>query len=218
MNESKKINLYWEYLYMLVLTAIICLLPLLYYQAPVSVMLITLLLALIIIIIIWRRSLSKRLLYFLDLLNIFVAGSLAFLVMLILRNTPNTIITLITFIVLYDVYSFTKRGKHTLNAKLISQASTLVRLSICLPVPGKPGLQPIIGIGDLYFYSVMALFALDTYGTMSYSKVVIILIAGQLGNILIISLIKNKSWYKGFPATLFPGMFYLILLLFRLVK
>ena len=218
MKENKKTNLFWEYLYMLLITATISLLPLLYYQALVPVMLLILLSTLALIIVIWRKPMSKSLLYLLNLLNVIAVGSFAFFILLILRNTPESIISLIIVIVLLDVYSFTKRGKNTLNAKLIAQPTALARLSFCLPVPGKPGLQPIIGVGDLYFYSVMALFALDTYNILSYFIVVIILITGQLSNILFIYYIKDKSWYKGFPATLFPGLLYLVLLISGIIK
>lgn len=218
MNENKKPNLYFEYFYMLAITATICLLPLLYYKMSVSAMLIVFIIVLTVIITIWRKPMSRKLLYLLDILNVIAAISFSFLIMLILGDAKASIVSFIIAIVILDVYSFTRRGKHTLNAKLIANTSTLARLSICLPVPGKPGLQPLIGIGDLYFYTVMCLFALDLYGTSHYYIVILILVIGQLANIILISLTFRKKWYKGFPATLFPGLFYLVSLVLGVIK
>lgn len=208
--ENMKRKLFWEFIYMIIITAAICSTTLLYYQMTIPVMATIFVIALTVIIIIWKKPMSRNLLLILNILNVIAVACFAYFLVHIMKQSPASIYGFIAAVITMDVFSFTKRGKNTMNAKLMNNTSALPRLSICLPVPKKPGLQPIIGIGDLNFYSVMTLFALNINGFSSFYIVTLLLVTGQLLNILVISLIKNKTWYRGFPATLFPGLIYLI--------
>lgn len=197
---------------MLGMTAIICILAILLNKLALPVMIIVSFINLVGIVVLWFRPLTKKLLYALNVLNSLGAASLAYFIATILIKSVDSFFAMVTIIVVMDVFSFTKAGKKTSNAKLINNNNTLARLSICLPVVGKPGLQPIIGVGDLYFYSAIILFSLHNFGVSVLGGIYLLMLVGQIANIIVILFIQNKIWYKGFPATLFPGIFYLIVL------
>jgi hypothetical protein len=203
-------ELKWEYGYMLGMTTISCILAYLLNKMILPVIFILFLVDLAGIIVLWTKQLSRKLLYLLNVLNIFASVSFSYLLFTMFIKSVDSFATVVIVIIVMDVFSFTKAGKKTPNSRLISNNNTLVRLSICLPVPGKLGLQPIIGVGDLYFYSAISVFSLHFFSANFFGHTLLLLLAGQLINILLIAIIKNKIWYKGFPATLFPGIFYLI--------
>jgi len=212
MSKIDKKKLTWEYGYMLGMTAIICILAFFLNKMALPVIIIVFLVDIAGIVVLWSRSLSRKLLYLLNVLNSLAAASLAYLLVTVLIKSVDSFLAVIIIIVVMDVFSFTKAGKITPNSRLVNNNNTLARLCICLPVAGKPGLQPIIGVGDLYFYSAILSFSLHNFGVNIWSKIFLLILVGQLVNIALISIIKNKIWYKGFPATLFPGIFYLIVL------
>jgi hypothetical protein len=164
---------------------------------------------LIFIILLWTKKLSKKTLYFLDILNLLEANLVGYLIIYIVISSSDTMIGILCGVIVADVFSFTKSGKNTLNAKLVGNINTLAKLSICLPVPKKQGLSPIVGVGDLIFYSMIIMHSIKYQGiSVGYISFLLIL-AGQTANILFISIIIRKNWYKGFPATLFPGVFFI---------
>lgn len=213
----EKKSLAWGYSYMLGITSIICILAALVNKITLMVISIVFLINIVGIIVLWTRPLSKKSLYLLNIFNILAASSFAYLIIAFLIDSIESFVVMITIIVVMDVFSFTKKGKMTPNARLMNNNNALARLCICLPVPKKPGLQPVIGVGDLYFYSAIMFFSLHTFGVSVLGKVFLLIFVGQLTNIILISIIKNKVWYKGFPATLFPGAFYLVGLLSRFI-
>jgi hypothetical protein len=206
-SKMDKKNLSWEYSYMLGMTIIICILAALLNNFTLPVVIVAVLMDITVIIVLWTRALSRKLLYLLNVFNCLAAASLAYLIVTFILKTVDSFVAMIIVIIVVDVFSFTKKGKTTPNARLMNNTNTLARLCICLPVAGKPGLQPIIGVGDLYFYSTMLLFSLHIIGTYAFWKFSLLILAGQLANIILISAIRNKNWFKGFPATLFPGIF-----------
>jgi hypothetical protein len=159
-------------------------------------------------ILLWSRKLSKKTLYLNNILNILAANLIAYFLIGYLMKSQDTITGLIIGVVGMDVFSFTKRGKNTLNAKLAGNINTLARLSICLPIPGHPGLQQIIGIGDLLYYSIITMYYINAYGMLTGLKAGMIILFGQIVNIISTEVLKKiqKEQYKGFPATLFPGL------------
>lgn len=197
---------------MLAMTAISCILALLLNKINLPFVFILFLIGLAVIIELWTKPISRKLLYLLNVLNCLVSASFAYLLITLFIKSVDSFFTVVIIIVVMDIFSFTKAGKKTPNARLINNNDTLARLSICLPVPGKIGFQPIIGVGDLYFYSAMTVFSLHNYSDNFFGYILFFLVIGQLINILLISIIKNRTWYKGFPATLFPGIFYLIIM------
>ncbi|RDU23222.1 hypothetical protein [Anaerosacchariphilus polymeriproducens] len=211
-DKKVKKELAWEYGYMLAMTAISCILAYLLNKLILPAIFIILLAVLVGIVVLWTKPISRKLLYLHNILNSLASVSFAYLLVTVFIKSVDSFITVVIIIVVMDLFSFTKAGKKTPNAKLINNNNTLARLSICLPVPGKPGLQPIIGVGDLYFYSAMSVFSLHIFGVNVFGNIFCLILVGQLINILLISIIKNKIWYKGFPATLFPGIFYLIIM------
>jgi len=205
-------ELTWEYGYMLIMTAISCILAFLLNKMILPTIFILLIVNLAGIVVLWIKPLSRKLLYLLNVLNCLASVSFAYLLVTVFIKSVDNFFSVVIIIVVMDVFSFTKAGKNTPNARLINKNNTLARLSICLPVPGKLGLQPIIGVGDLYFYSAISVFSLHIFSANFFCYILLLVLVGQLINILLISLIKNKTWYKGFPATLFPGIFYLIIM------
>jgi len=212
MDQTGKKKLTQEFGYMLGMTAIICILSFLFSVMSLPVAILVLLLDITGIVVLWLKPLSRKSLYLLNVLNSLGAASLAYLIVNVIIKSVDSFAAMIIIIVVMDVFSFTKAGKKTPNAKLVHNNNTLARLCICLPVAGKPGLRPIIGVGDLYFYSAILLFSLHIFDGNVFGLIFLLLLLGQLANIIFISIIKNKIWYKGFPATLFPGIFYLIVL------
>ena len=212
MSKIVQKELTWEYCYMLGMTVISCILAFLLNKMILPAVFILFVLNLAGIAVLWMKVLNRKLLYTLNVLNCLASVSFAYLLVTVFIKSVDGIFTVVIIIVVMDVFSFTKAGKHTPNARLINKNNTLARLSICLPVPGKPGLQPIIGVGDLYFYGAIFVFSLHHFEISWFGNIFLLILAGQLINILIISIIKDKTWYKGFPATLFPGIMYLIIL------
>lgn len=207
-NSSQKFI--WECGYMMLITVIICFLAFFLSHLSLPAVSSVFFMNLAGVIILWLKPLSRHRLYFLNILNCITATTLAYLVIALVINSPDSFYTMIIIIIVMDIFSFTKAGKRTANARLTGNVNTLARLSICLPVPHNSGLQPIIGLGDLYFYSILFLFFLHHDGVPASFWSIFLILVGQTANILLISIIRNKAWYKGFPATAFPGIFCLI--------
>lgn len=210
MNGEQEKNYVWEYFYMLCLTFMPCLLPFLCYRLPYQFMAVIVIITIIGFFIVWKRKLSKKLLYFNNILLLLVSVCIAYFIIYFFVTTTDRMIGIILGVAAWDVYSFTKSGRNTLNAKLIGNTNSLARLSICLPVPKKPGLQPILGVGDLNYYSLITMFTIKSTGITGGLIALFVLFTGQLANILSISVLRERHWLKGFPATLFPGLLYIL--------
>lgn len=212
MNRNESNISYLPYFYILVITCIICVLPFFANRLSWSVMLIVLAVTMTCIVILWLQKLSRSNLYINNVLNLIAPVILAYIFITFVIKSTSTINGFIAGVAVMDVFSFTKRGKHTLNAKLASNVNTMARLSICLPIPGKPGLQQIIGIGDLFYYSMITLFFIHSGGLSAGRYAAFVILAGQLVNCVSIVILKRiqKDRYKGFPATIFPGLFIII--------
>jgi hypothetical protein len=217
-NEHRK-NFYLVYIFIFVITFIVTALTFISYRIPQWLMLFSFILVIAGICFLWLRKLSKTNLYLNNLLNLLISNIIAYFLTSYLIISQDRIMGFIIGIVAMDVFSFTKRGKNTLNAKLTGNINTMARLSICLPIPGSPGLQQIIGVGDILYYSTITMYFIKSSGTLSGLYAVMIILIGQFINIIAI-LVLNKyqqEKYKGFPATLFPGMFIFIVSVFRLI-
>lgn len=210
MQEEQNKSFLWEYLYMLAVTFVCCIISFLCYNLKSEIIIALFLAILICVIDLWKKQLSKKTLYLLDVLNLLGAVLIGYFITFFLADSTGSMIGFVCGVAIMDVFSFAKAGKNTLNAKLINQTYTLARLSICLPVPEKQGLRPIIGVGDLTYYSAIMMFSFKLKGLSNGWAFFLLILAGQLINILFISIFKRKPWYKGFPATLFPGVLFLI--------
>ncbi len=219
MKEFKRNYYFLIYLFLLVITFITTALCFIFYKMPVLPILVSLIIIIVGIYFVWLKKLSKRNLYFNNILNLLAANIIAYFLVHYLIKYQSTIIGMILSIAFMDVLSFTKRGKNTLNAKLIGNINTMTRLSICLPIPGNPGLQQIIGVGDLLYYSIITMFYLKSGGRSAGLHAAMLILIGQLVNIIAIQVLKRvqKEHYKGFPATLFPGVYIIIATIFQFI-
>jgi len=217
MNKNNKPNYLWEYLYIISLTIIIGFLTFLFFQFHFQLVIILFAITIIGVLFVWKRPLSKKLLSINNILLLCAPLCITYIITSTFIQSTESFLGVIIGVAAADVFSFTRSGRNTLNAKVISNTNSLARLSICLPVPKKPGLQPILGVGDLTYYSLIAMFSLKTGGTKAGLIAVLILFAGQILNIVFIAIMKKRQWTKGFPATLFPGMFMIIALLMNLL-
>ncbi|HEX3078363.1 MAG TPA: hypothetical protein VHQ24_16015 [Lachnospiraceae bacterium] len=147
-----------------------------------------------------------------NIINLFAPNVIAYFILFYIAKSKEFIFGYIVAVAAMDVFSFTKAGKQSLNRKLIGNTNSLARLSICLPVPRKPGLQPIIGVGDILYYTIITMFCIYSKNVTAGLYAAIIVLIGQLVNTVSTSILirVQKEHYKGFPATLFPGLFIFI--------
>ncbi|MFL0195879.1 hypothetical protein ACJDU8_09930 [Clostridium sp. WILCCON 0269] len=107
---------------------------------------------------------------------------------------------------LADMLSFTKTkvGENSTNARILKNFSLAPKLVIYVKKK-KDHLIPLIGVGDICFYSLLISFVhkLSSKLTFRYD---IFLIMGCLFNCILIMLIHRKKWFKGFPATSGPAV------------
>lgn len=158
MQKDQNKNFLWEYLYILVITLISCIASFLCYKLQYEIIIAAFFIILICIIYMWKKLLSKKILFLLDVLNLLDAVVIGYLINFFIAGSTESMIGFVCGVAIMDMFSFTKAGKNTFNAKLTNQTNTLARLSICLPVPEKQGLQPIIGVGDLAYYSSIMMY------------------------------------------------------------
>lgn len=111
------------------------------------------------------------------------------------------IICLAASVSIVDVVSFTKYGKNTPNAKLMSNGNTMYKLIVY--GKGKEAiLYPTLGIGDYYNFS----FWISGLSNNTYMLILLCFAIwmGNLINNMITYKIHNKPTYKGLPATIIP--------------
>jgi hypothetical protein len=106
-----------------------------------------------VVIYLWKKSMSKKVLYLLSLLNLFSAVLLG---------------SILSFIVSKDLM-----------------------------------------IGILCGAVIMDGLSFTAYGGSDWWVTILLILAGQLLNVLFISMFIHKNWYRGFPATLFPGVLFI---------
>lgn len=120
-----------------------------------------------------------------------------------------------TSISLIDVLSFTKYGKHTVNAKAMSNVTFMSKLVVYGKGKGDI-LYPTCGLGDFFYY---AMWITGTHNLSSdisaYGLAVVMILLGSILNFIIIGKIYTRENYKGFPATILPflcicGLYYML--------
>jgi hypothetical protein len=219
MAKEKYKYYYLKYVFLWGITFLIVALSFISYKISILPMLVSFIIIMVSVILLWSRKLSKNSLYLNNLLNILAANMIAYFVTGYVIKSQDTMLGVIVGVAVMDVFSFTKRGKNTLNAKLAGNINTMARLSICLPIPGYPGLQQIIGVGDLLYYSIITIYYIKSYGMLSGLNAGIFILIGQIVNIIFIEVLKKiqKEQYKGFPATLFPGAVIILAMVIGLI-
>ena len=118
--------------------------------------------------------------------------------------TIEILLILMIYVCTIDVFSFTRRGKNTMNAKLMSSNKWLPRLLV-YGRSSKTG-KPVVtkGFGDYYNYSIAFTAIYTAYGKTIGFGAIIAIILGVIINLIIINRIYKYTWYKGFPATIGP--------------
>jgi hypothetical protein len=201
---------------MIILTIVIGVLPFFFVQLSYQLVLAVFAITLFGVLVVWKKPLSKKLLYINNLLLIFASLCITHILIFVFALSTDSLIGVLAGVAIMDFISFTRAGRITLNAKLVGNMNLLARFSIVLPVPKKPGLQPIIGVGDLTYYSLITMFFLKTDGITAGLISALIIFVGQCVNIIFIAIMKKRQWAKGFPATMFPGLFILIAIFFNI--
>lgn len=114
-----------------------------------------------------------------------------------------------------DILSFTKTkvGENSTNARILKNISVASKLFIYVKKK-KDHLIPLIGVGDICFYSLLMSFVYKLSSKLIF-KYDIFLIMGCLLNCILIMLIHKKKWFKGFPATLGPAVLTFIFFLYN---
>lgn len=118
--------------------------------------------------------------------------------------TIEILLIMMIYVCAIDVFSFTRRGKNTMNAKLMSSNKWLPRLLVYGRSfkTGKPvGTK---GFGDYYNYSIAFSTIYTAYGKTIGIGAIIAIILGVIINLIIINRVYKHTWYKGFPATIGP--------------
>ncbi|SFB30276.1 hypothetical protein [Clostridium frigidicarnis] len=116
----------------------------------------------------------------------------------------SNIVGIIIGISVYDVVSFTKKGKKTLNAKVMNNKNLMAKFIVYgvslkdrSPVPTK-------GVGDFFFYTIIASGVYKFLDPVIAINSLIMIFIGCLINYLIVCHIYNEPGYKGLPATPIP--------------
>jgi len=116
----------------------------------------------------------------------------------------EVIVPMLIYIIAYDIFSFTRYGKNTLNAKIINNSKYLPRLLVYGRSFKTGGPVPTKGLGDYFWYSITFSAINSTYGKAPGLFALMAIFLGVVINLILVSKIYKYSWYKGFPATLGP--------------
>jgi len=125
----------------------------------------------------------------------------------------NLLISFLIPIAIIDFISFTRFGRWTPNWKLIENKTFAKRLSVCMPIPGFSGLYQITGIGDMFVFALIVGATLKIWGIHVAWMAISAIIVGQIPNIIGMLSFKNKPWYRGIPATSFPVLIFVTIVL-----
>ena len=103
-----------------------------------------------------------------------------------------------------DILSFTKYGKHTMNARAMSNIHFMSKL-IVYGKEKNEVLVPTCGIGD-YLYYAMWITGVHTVSESCYAYFLaaVMILLGSSIHYAIIAKLYQKENYKGFPETVFP--------------
>ncbi|WP_151736075.1 hypothetical protein [Paenibacillus tengchongensis] len=205
-----------EFHYMILLTLLVILLAAIVRPIRTEAALLVLAAGIGVSVRLWKQALSVKVLYLHNIINVFCPVALALVIFGFLQPSLSGCVSILGGIVAADVFSFMRIGRRTPNAVLMNNRQSLARLSICLPVPGRAGLTPIIGAGDLMYYAFLTLTVLEFPDELNPWTGLPLIVLGQLLNIILIVIVERKERYRGFPATLMPGALVIILIMLNL--
>lgn len=103
-----------------------------------------------------------------------------------------------------DILSFTKYGKHTINAKAMSNIHFISKL-IVYGKEKNDVLIPTCGIGDYCYYAIW-ISGIHAVSNSIYAYLVAacMILLGSCIHYAIIAKLSQRENYKGFPGTVFP--------------
>ncbi|MBU3142783.1 hypothetical protein [Clostridium sp. CF012] len=161
-----------------------------------------------------KKEINKKSLYMQNVLSILGSMALGFIGSFIMTKIPILFWIWLIYVIIMDSYNFTNIGKKTKAAKLIKNPEMVSRLSINLPIPFYENLVPVIGVGDLSYFILIVITTAKLCENQFFWYTGIAIILGQIVNAIIFLSCHKKRWYKGIPATVFPGVFSLLMILY----
>lgn len=128
-----------------------------------------------------------------------------------LIKIPSSLLGIIIGVAISDVLSFTKSriGEKTTNSIVSRKTSLLEKLLIYVNIKEYSNLLPILGVGDIIFFSLLV-SSLYQINPDYLLQSVALLILGVIINYICIYFSCKRKGYKGFPGTLGPSITFMI--------
>ena len=161
----------------------------------------------------WGRGLDRRRLSLLSVANL-LGGAAAGMLAAQWLPTAGSLLSFLAGFAIMDLVSFTRLGRWTLNAYLMGRAPILRRLSVSLPLPGLPDPYPVLGVGDVFCYSLLVAGGRGVFGGFWPWPAVGAIVVGQALNIGYFLLFARRPWFRGFPATFMPVILFVLAAIF----
>ena len=162
----------------------------------------------------WRQPFQDNILYLhLHDVSNMLGGILLGILAAYWLSSQEKLISFLIPIAIIDFISFTRFGRWTPNRKLIENKTFAKRLSVCMPIPGFSGFYQITGIGDMFVFALIVGATLKIWGIHAIWMAISAIIVGQIPNVIGMLSFKNKPWYRGIPATSFPVLIFVTIVL-----
>jgi len=211
-KNRNKFAYFWISFYIILLSLANILLAFLILHLSILLIIITLAIVTVLSIWAWRQPFQDNILYLHDVSNMF-GGVLLGILAAYWLSSQEKLISFLIPITIIDFISFTRFGMWTPNRKLIENKTFAKRLSICIPIPDFSGLYQITGVGDMFVFALITGTTLKIWGISAIWMAITAIVIGQVPNIICMLSFKNKSWYRGIPATSFPILIFIITIL-----
>ena len=211
-KNRNKFAYFWISFYIIMLSLTNILLAFLISHLSILSIIIALAIMIVLGIWAWRQPFQDNILYLHDVSNM-LGGILLGILAAYWLSSQEKLISFLIPIAIIDFISFTRFGRWTPNRKLIENKTIAKRLSICMPIPGFSGLYQITGIGDMFVFALIVGATLKIWGIHAIWMAISAIIVGQIPNIIGMLSFKNKPWYRGIPATSFPVLIFVTIVL-----
>ena len=211
-KNRNKFAYFWIIFYIIMLSLTNILLAFLISHLSILSIIIALAIVIVLAIWTWRQPFRDNVLYLHDVSNM-LGGILLGILAAYWLSSQEKLISFLIPIAIIDFISFTRFGRWTPNRKLIENKTIAKRLSICMPIPGFSGLYQITGIGDMFVFALIVGATLKIWGIHAIWMAISAIIVGQIPNIIGMLSFKNKPWYRGIPATSFPVLIFVTIVL-----
>ena len=211
-KNRNKFAYFWIIFYIITLSLTNILLAFLISHLSILSIIIALAIMIVLGIWAWRQPFQDNILYLHNVSNM-LGGILLGILAAYWLSSQEKLISFLIPIAIIDFISFTRFGRWTPNRKLIENKTIAKRLSICMPIPGFSGLYQITGIGDMFVFALIVGATLKIWGIHAIWMAISAIIVGQIPNIIGMLSFKNKPWYRGIPATSFPVLIFVTIVL-----